>query len=52
MSKLRSLFEKKNTELERGARLFFFLRRGTFPSILEPAGYYCGRLRETVGYYS
>ena len=42
MSKHRSLFEKKNTQLERGARLLF-LRRGTFPSVLEPAGYYCGR---------
>ena len=43
MSKLRSLFQKKkNKELERGARLLF-LRRGTFPSVLEPAGYYCGR---------
>ena len=43
MSKHRSLFEKKkNTQPERGARLLF-LRRGTFPSVLQPAGYYCGR---------
>lgn len=43
MSKLRSLFQKNNNkELERGARLLF-LRRGTFPSVLEPAGYYGGR---------